>query len=169
MIGIDEMMRLAVLQQRAFRCIEDELRRDGHHKSYEGDMEVSLSMPGIFRDDRTPSWTVSFSCYVLPFDGRHDSWEGRTLAEAVALAERDLGKICDTYEMARFSRQMDMNMDERGESDGSSTIHGELRPGANPFGCPPLENRANHSSDCAIHNAPVYEAGKCDCGKDGGR
>jgi hypothetical protein len=33
----------------------------------------------------------------------------------------------------------------------------------------PWESAMNHASDCAVHNAPAYDAGPCDCvrGADG--
>lgn len=137
---IDEMMRLAALQQRVFRCIEDELRRDPYHKSYEGRIEATMELPDIFSSDRTPSWTVSLSCYVLPIDGRHRSWCARTLAEAIAKAEQDIERICSPYEMVRFERDIGMCCDEASEKDGTSTVYGAPRPGADPSACPPQPN-----------------------------
>lgn len=127
---MDEMMRLAALQQRVFRCIEDELRRDPCHKSYEGRLEATMELPDIFSSDRTPRWTVSLSCYVLPLDGRHRSWSARTLAEAIVLAEAALDAVCSPYEFARFERDMSKCCDEAGENDGTSTVYGAPRPGA---------------------------------------
>lgn len=123
-MNIDEAMRIAALRERLYRCIEDELREDGHHKSYEGALDVTLSFPNIFDRREPPHWTITWHCYVVPKDGRHFHWKGRTLAEAIAVAEAAADKIASGYEMKRFERDMEGCCDEPGEDDGTSTIYG---------------------------------------------
>lgn len=116
---MDSMIRIATAQQRIFRCIEDELREDGHHKSYEGSMEVTLSLPNFF-EPGAPKWTISLHCYLL-IDGRHEHWTGRSLDEAVAQMEAAIAKICFPYEMRRFERDMGINVDDENEREGGTT------------------------------------------------
>jgi hypothetical protein len=123
---IDESMRIAVVQQRLFRCIQDELKRDGHHKSYEGAIDVSLSLPNVFEQERGPRWTLEFHCYLL-CDGRHQSFTARTLPETVSQFEVWANEICAPYEMERFARDMGMLEDEDGEADGDVVIYGDKR------------------------------------------
>lgn len=127
MITAEDSIRLAAFQQRIFRCIEDELQRDGHHKSYEGAVEVSMSLPNIFETERGISWAITLHCYVLPADGRHHSFSGRTFSEAMALAEAWADKTAFSYEMERFERDMTACDDEDGETDGSVVIDGPPR------------------------------------------
>lgn len=123
-LDMDLMMRIAVAQQRIFRCIEDELKEDGHHKSYEGSMEVTMSLPNFF-EQGSPTWTVSLHCYLL-VDGRHDSWTASTLSEAVAKMEDAVQKICSPYEMTRWEKSMGINVDDEHEKDGG-TVYGPNR------------------------------------------
>jgi hypothetical protein len=118
----DECLRLTALQQRVFRCIEDCLREDGHHKSYEGSMEVTMTLPNVFEQGGRIKWSVSLHCYLI-CDGRHDTWTGNTLSEALAKAEEKIDSYCQPYEMKRFERDMGLCDDEEGEADGSRTIY----------------------------------------------
>ena len=120
---IDEMARLMAMRERVYRCIEDELDRDGHHKSYEGAWEVTMSIPEIFSRGEPIEWTVTLHCYVLDLSGRHEHWTGRTLAEAIAKAEHSINKICSPYEHERFAKRMANleNVDGEYEGDGGTT------------------------------------------------
>ena len=122
MISAENMFRLARMQERIYRCIEDELREDSHHKSYEGAMDVTLSLPNIFEREKPPEWTIGLHAYVLDgMDGRHDHWSGRTIDEAIAVAEAGVNKIARGYEMRRFSRAMDAMCDDENERDGGTS------------------------------------------------
>ena len=124
---LDSSVRLARMQQRIYRCIEDELRQDGHHKSYEGAMEATLSLPNMFQQEIGPEWTVTLHCYVMALEGRHAHWTARTLPEALAKAESAIDKLCAPYEMARFARDMNACDDEPEEADGTATIYAASR------------------------------------------
>lgn len=102
MMTPDECMRLAVLRERLFRCVEDELSKAEVHKSYEGALEVILSFPDIFHRAAPPTWVIRWSCYLVLSKGNERAWHGKTLGEALAIAERDTDTICFPYEMARF-------------------------------------------------------------------
>lgn len=123
----DESLRIAALRERLFRCVEDELNRGDGHKSYEGAMDITMSLPNIFEREKPPEWAIVWHCYVVTDHGRHFSWTGSTLAEAIAVAESAVDKIALLYEMERFERNVDACCDEPGEEDGSTTIYGRSR------------------------------------------
>ncbi len=103
MMSCDEAIRLAALRERLYRCVEDELDKgDGHHKSDEGVLEVTLSFPDIFHRSDQPTWTITWNCYVVFDHGRSRSWSGKSLTEALAVAEAEAERICFPYEMARI-------------------------------------------------------------------
>lgn len=124
MISIDDATRLAMLRERLYRCVEDEMNEDTLHKSYEGALDVTLSFPSIFERHESPSWIITWHCYVVPESGRHFHWKGKTLAEAIAVAEAASSKIAMPYEMRRFERQMGGCEDEPGEANGEAVIYG---------------------------------------------
>lgn len=128
MLSTDEALRLAAVRERLFRCIEDELRRDGHHKSYEGSIDVSLSFPNIFERDKAPEWCISWHCYVVDHpEDRHASFAGQTFREALALFEKWAQDVCWPYEMNRFERDMGGCVDDEEEASGEATIYGPTR------------------------------------------
>lgn len=102
-IAINDILRLIALRERFFRCIEDALNEDGHCKSYEGAISVSVNFPPIFDRNDKPTWRIDWSCYVLPDTGRSRTWEGSTLSEALAVAETEADQLCFRYEMERFA------------------------------------------------------------------
>jgi len=82
------------LRQDTFNAIEGALKRDGHHKSYEG--RFSIIFPNYFQQDDDAYWIderwgIELSCYVLG-PSRHYGWYGKTFAEALEKAEDDLYK-----------------------------------------------------------------------------
>src|SRR5690606_4415081 len=76
-----------------------ELRKDGHHKSSEGALSISLNLPPVVGDDREPYWYVEAYSYLLCPDGRQAGWQGKTAAEAIAKAEDAIEKWCFSSEM----------------------------------------------------------------------
>lgn len=117
-MDIDTSVRLARMQQRIYACIRDELQRDGHHKSNEGAMEVTMHLPDMFAQSEGVTWSITLYAYVLDgIDGRSAMWSGRTLAEAVAVAEHAIEKICFGYEMARFHREMEQARDDQSDDE----------------------------------------------------
>lgn len=124
MIDQQSLFQLARLQERVFRCIEDELNMDGTHKSYEGAIDVTYSLPNIFEREQSPVWSISLHCYVMAhLDGRHRSVTAPSLPEAIAKAEQLIGGACERYEFQRFSRRMDAMCDEEAEIQGA-TVYG---------------------------------------------
>lgn len=137
MITTEQALRLGRLQERIFRCIEDELNRDPSHKSYEGALDITFSLPSIFERDKPGAWMIELHAYVLSgMDGRHEAWKGATLEEALGAAEHGVNKICRAYEMDRFSRAMDAMCDSENEIAGGKTYgptRGEERQEMEPF------------------------------------
>lgn len=127
MITTEQALRLGRLQERIYRCIEDELNRDPGHKSYEGALDITFSLPSIFEREKPASWSIELHAYVLDgMDGRHEHWRGATLEEALGAAEHGVNKIAQHYEFARFSRQMDAMCDGQNEQQGGKT-YGAMR------------------------------------------
>lgn len=92
----DEFLALHLFRRRAFRLIKRALELDGHHKSYEGTVE--LRFPSYFEEEaqsgsgaERPEYTITLNCYVLG-PGRHHQWSGRTIQEAVDKANESLNK-----------------------------------------------------------------------------
>ena len=73
--------------------IEDYLKDDCGHKSYEGTWELTVSYPSYFEDDTfnapPESFIVQLHCYVLG-PGRHYSWSGKNWMEALKKCQRDI-------------------------------------------------------------------------------
>lgn len=106
MINAEGLLRLATLQQRVFRCIEDELEKDGHHKRYEGRFEIGYELPCFFQQHEKPTWSISFYCYLL-LPNRNEVFSDDTLSGAISKAEQIIGSICEPYETERFSKFFD--------------------------------------------------------------
>lgn len=123
-MNLEAMARVFRAQQRIYRCIEDCLKEDGHHKSYEGAMEVSLVLPNMFEQERGLVWSITLHCYLL-CDGRHETWSGKSLEECCAQMEAWADRELAEYEQKRWARDMGLNMDEEGEADGSVIIYGD--------------------------------------------
>lgn len=85
--------RFLKLRQFTFNAIERALKRDGHHKSYEGSFLIAF--PNYFQRNNDSEWVDSYrwgielDCYVLG-PNRHYNWYGKTFKEALEKAEKDL-------------------------------------------------------------------------------
>lgn len=107
MIGFEESVRLIRIQERLRRCTYHEIRKDGHHKSSEGAMNIAFHLPAVVGDDKEPYWSVEAFSYLLCPDGRTGEWFGKTAAEAIAKAEDAIEKWCFKAEMEIFTGQFD--------------------------------------------------------------
>jgi hypothetical protein len=92
MIDIENMQRLLVLHERLRTATYHELKKDGHCKSAEGAMEITISLPNAFEQDRRPTWSVMAYSYILCPEGRSETWFGKTPAEAIGKAEDAINK-----------------------------------------------------------------------------
>lgn len=108
MLSFDIAFRLAQLQARLKAATYHELRKDGHHKSSEGALSLSFSLPPVVGDRRDSYWTVEAYSYLLCPSGRQDSWSGKSPEEALAKAEDDIGEWCRSAEMEMFGVAMGM-------------------------------------------------------------
>ena len=119
MIHFDEAIRLARLQERLRTATFHELRKDGHHKSSEGAVSLSINLPPVLSDDRDPYWAVEAFSYLLCPDGRSASWIGKTAAEAISKAEDAVKQWCLGSEMEMFELAMSPIPDTGGDTDES--------------------------------------------------
>jgi hypothetical protein len=64
------------IQQRKelFKLINREITLDGHHKSYEGQMELCFSDAFEIDNDDDPTVVISLHCYLAPINGRHETF-----------------------------------------------------------------------------------------------
>lgn len=98
----EDWLRLYQIRHSVFLCIGKLLEEDGHCKSYEGCFEISF--PNYFdeagrrlgKDDLPPNthrddWGVTLHCYLIG-PGRHHTWTGATLREALDRADADISR-----------------------------------------------------------------------------
>ena len=73
--------------------IEEYLKDDCGHKSYEGTWELTVCYPSYFDDETFQAgpevYVVVLHCYVLG-PGRHYDWHGKSWLEALEKAEADI-------------------------------------------------------------------------------
>lgn len=103
MISFEESVRLVRIQERLRNATYHELRKDGHHKSSEGAMSISLNLPAVVGDKEAPYWAVEAYSYLLCPDGRSKTWTGASAAEAISKAEDDVKSWCFAAEMEQFA------------------------------------------------------------------
>ena len=96
--SIDEdYKRFIALRLRVMSEIRKELERDNCCKNYEGTFEIIVSYPNYFdreydnKPDEPDFYIILLHCYVLG-PGRHYSWEGSTLKNALDKAEKDINE-----------------------------------------------------------------------------
>ena len=65
-----DLARLAALRERCFKCIDREIALDGHHKSYEGAIDIRLG--NRWAPDEI---SLELHCYVAPVNGRGEWFE----------------------------------------------------------------------------------------------
>lgn len=119
MMNFDEAARLVRLQERVRNATYHEMRKDGHHKSSEGAVELGFHLPPVVGDRRDPYWSVEVYSYLLCPDGRTGQWTGNTAAEAIAKAEDAINLWCMGAEMEQFGSLMGMGTDGD-EQDGGA-------------------------------------------------
>ena len=94
--------RFFTLRKRVFDAIKkivEDPEDDGHHKSYEGAMEVEFCYGDYFTssDEKDLDGVIiKLHCYLL-IDGRHKEWYGRTFEEALDKAEAGINTILEEY------------------------------------------------------------------------
>ena len=81
------------IREKTFAGIRKALEaNDGYGKSYEGAFEITQEYPNFYDDPdatSTPIVRIKLHCYILG-PARHYEWTGKTFAEALAKAERDI-------------------------------------------------------------------------------
>lgn len=116
MIGFEEALRLARLQERIRSATYHELRKDGHHKSDEGFVSLAINLPPVVGGERAPYWTVEVWSYLLCPEGRSKTWRGLSPAEAIGKAEDAVGDWCFMPEMEMFETAMGGPPDDDGDT-----------------------------------------------------
>lgn len=87
-----DITRFNALRSKVFKAIAAQLINDSHCKSYEGTFEVVMGWPNYFEDEQMTAqpWVhIILHCYVLG-PARHYEWKGRTFAEALDKAEKEI-------------------------------------------------------------------------------
>ena len=91
LISPDEMRRLFILRGKLFKqiLIANE-ESEGHHKSYEGRLDITMSLPNIWEDedDSKPEWCIHLACYLLGTHGRGEDWYGNTFTDCLDKFEK---------------------------------------------------------------------------------
>ena len=89
----EEQSRFKALRKAVMDAIAEELREDGHCKSYEGAFELIVGYPNFFEDEAATSGPdsccIRLHCYVLG-PSRHYDWIGKTFSEALDKAEKEV-------------------------------------------------------------------------------
>lgn len=89
----DEAALFSYLRKLVWDYIEEYLKDDFGHKSYEGTWELTLCFPDYFHADRSSdppeAYVVQLHCYVLG-PHRHYRWDGSSWMEALSKAEKDI-------------------------------------------------------------------------------
>ena len=88
MLNKTQIKRLHALRQRLFVCINFENKMsEGHHKSYEGELEIGYRFPGVFGDDILLPCCIHLSCYLL-CDSREEEFFGATFKDCLDKLEK---------------------------------------------------------------------------------
>lgn len=120
MIPFETAQRLIRMQERLRNATYHELKKDGHHKSSEGAMELCFHLPSVLDRSERPSWSVWAYSYLLCRDGRSKRWFGQTAEEAISKAEDEIEKWCFTSEMEEFETHV-----SKPEADGVGDPFGD--------------------------------------------
>ena len=76
-------------RQKVFGYIEKQLQVDGHHKSYEGAIDLSYCYPNYFEQDRGVMVVIELHCYLIG-PTRHYKWYGDSVVKCLLEANKDL-------------------------------------------------------------------------------
>jgi hypothetical protein len=71
------MVEFLDTRKRVFHLIDQEIRLDGHHKSYEGQFNIVFNNRFKYDEDK-PEICFELSCYVAPVGGRGHCFESVT-------------------------------------------------------------------------------------------
>jgi len=91
----DRFMRL---RERLFKAIKECLEIDSHCKSYEGRLDVELSLPNYFEEgEQEPTWGIHLACYLIG-PSRGEDWYGKSFRETLLRAEKDVIEWLDDHD-----------------------------------------------------------------------
>lgn len=80
--GREDALRFDSLRNRVFRMIGKELEEDSYCKSYEGAIDIEISYPNYFEEEKPVIFIITLHCYIL-VNGRHQNFYGNTFREAL--------------------------------------------------------------------------------------
>lgn len=106
MTDMESATRLAIIQQRLIAATFREIKKDGHHKSSEGSMTLSMHLPNAFSQSEGVTWSVEAYSYLLNPDGRLQTWFGKTASEAISKAEDAISDWVMMSEMEEFESHL---------------------------------------------------------------
>lgn len=72
--------RMITLRKRLFGLIR--AVDEGYHKSYEGALDITISLPGIFDSEDDVAFKIEISCYLLCY-GRGETFRGESMEECL--------------------------------------------------------------------------------------
>ncbi len=88
-----EKARFDALRKMVMEAIGEQLEEDPGCKSYEGTFEWTVCYPNYFEDPEATQgpelYVLTLHCYVLG-PHRHYDWRGKTKAEALGKAEKEI-------------------------------------------------------------------------------
>lgn len=102
MADVETLARLTATHQRLIAATYREIKKDGHHKSSEAAMSLTMCLPNAFSQHEGVTWMVEAYSYLLNPEGRLQTWHGKTAAEAVSKAEDAISDWVMMSEMEEF-------------------------------------------------------------------
>lgn len=99
MVSAESMNKFYKLREDLFKQIDKALEEDGHHKSYEGTLEITCCYPNRFEEngENKPNyWVIELHCYVIG-PSRHYDWDGKTFEEALFKADKEIREWFNDY------------------------------------------------------------------------
>ena len=92
-----QMNRFNRLRKTVANAIEEYLKDDCGHKSYEGTWELLVSYPSYFEDETATAkpdyYRITLHCYVIG-PSRHYDWSGKSWDECLNKCELDIDEWC---------------------------------------------------------------------------
>ena len=114
----EQIERIMALRRRLFDLIR--AVDEGHHKSYEGALDISISLPGIFESEDDTTSKIELGCYLLCY-GRCETFCGNSIKECIDRFEAWI----EDKEMSVFgeTKEWKYKKPDFSEHDGNANEH----------------------------------------------
>lgn len=93
----EQRERFCRLRKTVARTIDEYLKEDCGHKSYEGTWELLISFPNFFEDETAEAkpdfYQIKLHCYIVG-PGRHYEWSGKNWNDALKKCKKDVYEWC---------------------------------------------------------------------------